>query len=52
MICIRWIDNDLNANEDFIGQQELIVTNAETLAMLYYHTPKTFEDNVMTIAAL
>ena len=32
MICIRWVDNDLNANKDFIGLHELSVTNAETLA--------------------
>ena len=34
MICIRWVDNDLNANEDFIGLHELSVTNAETLAFI------------------
>ena len=30
VICIRWVDNDLNGNEDFIGLRELSVTNAET----------------------
>ena len=34
VICIRWVDNELNANEDFIGLQELTVTNAETLAFI------------------
>ena len=34
MICIRWIDNDLNANKNFIGLHELSVTNAETLAFI------------------
>ena len=34
VICIRWVDNDLNANEDFIGLHELSVTNAETLAFI------------------
>ena len=32
VICIRWVDNDLN--KDFIGLQELSVTNAETLAFI------------------
>ena len=32
VIRIRWVDNDLNAKEDFIGLHELSVTNAETLA--------------------
>ena len=32
VICIRWVDNDLKANEDFIGLHVLRVTNAETLA--------------------
>ena len=26
VICIRWADNDLNANEDFLGLHELSVT--------------------------
>ena len=34
VICIRWVDNDLNANEDFTGLHELSVTNAETLAFI------------------
>ena len=34
VICIRWVDNDLNVNEDFIGLHELSVTNAETLAFI------------------
>ena len=34
LICICWVDNDLNANEDFIGLHELSVTNAETLAFI------------------
>ena len=34
VICRRWVDNDLNASEDFIGLQELSVTNAETLAFI------------------
>ena len=34
VICIRWVDNDLNANKDFIGLNELSVTNAETLAFI------------------
>ena len=34
MICIRWVDNDLNTNEDFIGLHELSVTNAKTLAFI------------------
>ena len=29
VICIRWVDNDLNANKDFIGLHELSVTNAD-----------------------
>ena len=31
VICIRWVDNNLNANEEFIG---LLVTNAKTLAFI------------------
>ena len=27
VICIRWADNGLNANEDFLGLHELSVTN-------------------------
>ena len=34
LICIRWVDNDFNANEDFIGLHELSITNAETLAFI------------------
>ena len=34
VICIRWVDNDLNANEDFIGLDELSVRNIETLAFI------------------
>ena len=34
VICIRWVDNDLNANEDLIGLHELSVTNEETLAFI------------------
>ena len=34
MICIHWVDIDLNASEDFIGLHELSVTNAETLAFI------------------
>ena len=34
MICVRWVDNYLNTNEDFIGLHELSVTNAETLAFI------------------
>ena len=34
VICIRWVDNDLNANEDFIGLYELSVTNTETLGFI------------------
>ena len=34
MICIRWVDNYLNANKDFIGLHELSVTNAENLAFI------------------
>ena len=34
VICIRWVDNDLNANEYFIGLDELRVTNPETLAFI------------------
>ena len=34
VICIRWVDNDLNTNKDFIGLNELSVTNAETLAFI------------------
>ena len=34
MICICWVDNDLNANEDFIGLRELGVTSAEALAFI------------------
>ena len=34
VICIRCIENDLNANEDFIGLHKLIVKNAETLAFI------------------
>ena len=34
LICIRWVDNDLNVKEDFVGLHELSVTNAETLAFI------------------
>ena len=34
VICIRWVDNDLNANEYVIGLHELSVTNAETSAFI------------------
>ena len=34
VICIHWVDNDLNANEDFNGLHELSVANAETLAFI------------------
>ena len=34
VICIRWVDNDWNANDDIIGLHELSVTNAETLAFI------------------
>ena len=34
VICILWVDNDLNANKDFIGLRELSVTNAATLAFI------------------
>ena len=34
VICIRWVDNDLNANEDLIGLHELSVTNEEVLAFI------------------
>ena len=34
VICILWVDNDLNGNEDFIGLRELSVTNAATLAFI------------------
>ena len=34
MIYIRWVDNNLNANEDFIGLHEQSVTNAETLTFI------------------
>ena len=34
VICIRWADNDLNANEDFLGLHELSVTNTETLTFI------------------
>ena len=34
VICIRWVDNNLNANEDFIGLPDLSVTSAETLAFI------------------
>ena len=34
VICIRWVDNDLNTNDDFIGLLELSVTNAETWAFI------------------
>ena len=34
VICIGWVDNDLNANEDFTGLYQLSVTNAETLAFI------------------
>ena len=34
VICIRWVDNDLNANEDFIGLHELSVINAKTLGFI------------------
>ena len=34
VICISWVDNDLNTNKDFIGLNELSVTNAETLAFI------------------
>ena len=34
VICMRWVDNDLNAKQDFTGLHELSVTNAETLAFI------------------
>ena len=34
VICVRWVDNDLNVNEDFIVLHKLSVTNAETLAFI------------------
>ena len=34
VICILWVDNDLNASKDFIGLRELSVTNAATLAFI------------------
>ena len=34
VICIRWVDNDLNAKEDFIGLHEISATNAEPLAFI------------------
>ena len=34
VICIHWVDNDLNANEDFNGLHKLSVANAETLAFI------------------
>ena len=34
VICIRWVENDLNTNEDIIGLHELSVTHAETLAFI------------------
>ena len=34
VICIRWVDNDLNGNKDFVGLHELTVTNAEALALI------------------
>ena len=34
VICIRWVDNDLNANEDFIGLHELSVINVKTLGFI------------------
>ena len=34
VICIPWVDNDLNANKDFNGLHKLSVTNAETLAFI------------------
>ena len=32
VICIRWVDNDFNADKDFNELHQLSVTNAETLA--------------------
>ena len=50
VICIRWVDNDLNANEDFIGLPELSATNAETLTFILKDVVlNVFEDNVMTV---
>ena len=34
VICICWADNDLKANENFIGLHKLNATNAETLAFI------------------
>ena len=34
VICIPWVDNDLNANKDFNELHKLSVTNAETLAFI------------------
>ena len=34
MICMRWVDYDLNPNEDFIGLHKLKATNAGTLAFI------------------
>ena len=34
VICIRWVDYDLNANEDFTGLHKLNATNAGTLAFI------------------
>ena len=34
VICIRWVDNDLNGNEHFVGLHELTVTTAEALSLI------------------
>ena len=34
VICIPLVDNDLNADGDFIGLHKLSVANAETLAFI------------------
>ena len=34
VICIPWVDNDLNGNKDFVGLHELTVTNAEALSLI------------------
>ena len=45
VICIRWVDDDLNIHEDFIGLHPLAQADAETIVKIikvptiYFPTP-------------
>ena len=45
VICIRWVDDDLNIHEDFVGLHPLAQADAETIVKvikvltIYFPTP-------------